>query len=61
MKLFKTVLMTTWDIGVIKLAVACIAFAIASTWPDVFAPYARVLFTLGIILGLYALSTWLKK
>jgi len=61
MKIFKTVPMTTWDIGVIKISVAFMAFAIGSTWPNIFAPYAKILFTVGILTALYALYTWVKK
>lgn len=61
MKLFKTVPMSTWDIGIIKIAVACMAFAIASTWPEIFAPYSKILFVVGIIIGLYAGYFWLNK
>jgi len=61
MKIFKTVSMSTWDIGIIKIAVACMAFAIGSTWPNIFAPYAKILFTIGILAALHALYTWTKK
>ena len=61
MKIFKNVLMSTCDIGVIKIAVAFMAVAIGSTWPEVFAPYAKVLFAIGILAALYALYGWMKK
>ncbi len=61
MKFLKTVPMSSWDIGIIKIAVACMAFAIGSTWPEIFAPYSKLLFTVGILAGLYAGYSWLKK
>lgn len=61
MKIFKNVSMSTWDIGIIKLAVGFIALAIGATWPNVFAPYAKILFVLGLLFGLYALYSWIKK
>ena len=61
MKIFKNVLMSTWEIGVIKIAVASMAVAIGSTWPNVFAPYAEIFFAIGILASLYALYIWSKK
>lgn len=61
MKIFKTSLMNTWDIGVIKLAVLLIGVAIGATWAPVFAPYALALFIIGVLIGLYALYAWMKK
>ncbi len=61
MKLFKTALMSTWDIGVLKLAVLCIGLAIGAKWATVFAPYTTALFIIGVLIGLYSLYTWAKK
>jgi len=61
MKIFKDTIMSTWDIGLIKLAVGCMGIAIGATWADIFAPYAMILFIVGILAGLYALYSWTKK
>jgi type IV secretory pathway TrbL component len=61
MQIFKTVSMSTWDIGVIKIAVACMAISIGATWPEVFAPYVKAFVVVGILAGAYALSVWIKK
>jgi len=61
MKIFKNTMMSTWDIGIVKIAVGCMALAIGATWPDIFAPYAKILFAVGVAAGLYALYVWLKK
>lgn len=61
MKIFKTVSMSTYDIGVIKLAIGFIALAVGATWPEVFAPYSKFLFVVGLGAGLYALYMWAKK
>ena len=61
MKIFKTVSMSTWDIGVIKIAVAAIAFAIGSNWPELFTPYTPILVLIGIAAGAYASYSWLRK
>ena len=61
MKIFKTVSMSTWDIGIIKLAVALMGIAIGSTWPNIFAPYAGLMFSVGILFGIYMFYIWLKK
>ena len=61
MKIFKEVLMSTWDIGIIKIAVTCMALAIGATWPEIISPYATILFVVGIIAALYSLYIWLKK
>ena len=61
MKIFKNTLMSTWDIGLIKFAVACMGIAIGATWADIFAPYALYIFAVGVIAGLFSLYTWVKK
>lgn len=61
MRLFKTVPMGTLDIGIIKLAVGCIALAIGATWADKITPYVTPLVIIGIATGLYAFSSWIKK
>jgi len=61
MKIFKDTVLSTWEIGVIKIAVACMAVAIGSIWPEVFAPYAKVLFAIGALASVYALFFWTKK
>ena len=61
MKLLKNTLMSTWDIGLIKLAVVCIGIAIGATWSNLFAPYTTLLFVVGILAGLYAGYVWMKK
>lgn len=53
--------MSTYDIGVIKLAIGFIALAVGATWPEVFAPYSKFLFVVGLGAGLYALYMWAKK
>lgn len=61
MTIFKTVQMSSWDIGVLKLAVGFIGIAIGSTWADIFAPYALIFSIIGLAAGLYAVYTWAKK
>lgn len=53
--------MSTWDIGIIKIAVACMAIAIGATWPEVLVPYVKAFVIVGILSGAYALSVWIKK
>jgi len=61
MKIFKDTMMSTWDIGLIKLAVGCIGIAIGATWPAIFAPHVTTLLVVGLLAGLYAGYAWLQK
>lgn len=61
MKIFKTVPMSTWEVGMVKFTVGSIGIAIGATWPNIFAPYATILFVAGILVGLYILYVWANK
>jgi hypothetical protein len=61
MKIFKTVPMSTWDIGILKIAVAFMAVSIGATWPEVFAPYVKFIFSAGVVAALYAMYGWMNK
>ena len=61
MEIFKTVSMSTWEIGLVKSAVGFIGIAIGATWPNIFAPYAAIIFAVGLLIGLYILYLWAKK
>ena len=61
MKIFKTVPMGTWEIGMVKFTVGTLGIAIGATWPNIFAPYTTMLFVAGILVGLYIFYAWAKK
>jgi hypothetical protein len=60
MKLFKTKMMSWWEIGIIKFCVMCFGIAIGAYWSDIFAPLALILALIGFIVGMYALYAWVK-
>lgn len=49
------------EIGLIKFSVLLVGIAIGSSWPEIFAPYALIIFVIAFVMGLYALFSWLKK
>jgi uncharacterized membrane protein len=61
MKLFKTVSMSTWEIGMVKIAVLCMGIAIGAFWSSIFTPYITVLIVTGVLVGLYAGYRWVRK
>ena len=61
MKIFKNVPMNTWEIGMVKFAVGFIGIAIGTTWADIFAPYATIMFVAGLLVGLCIVYIWAKK
>jgi len=60
MKLFKNKSMQWWDIGIIKLAVACIGVAIGAHWYPIFFTHAKMILIVGLVIGLYSLYRWLQ-
>ena len=61
MKLFKTVSLRWWEIGLIKLSVVCIGIFIGVTWQEVFAPYAMHVLMVGLVAGIAMVLVWCKK
>ena len=51
--------LANWQIGVIKLSVACLALTLACYFPSAFKPYALFL-TVGIVLAIWATVIWLR-
>jgi hypothetical protein len=52
--------LANWQIGVVKLSVACIAIALGSYFPKTFLPYGLYLVTAGIVFTIWATVIWLK-
>jgi hypothetical protein len=61
MNLFKSGTLAWWQVGILKLSVACIAIAIGANWPQIFQPLTLWLVIVGVLLGLYLVSVWYKK
>jgi hypothetical protein len=61
MKIFKTVPVNIWEIGMIKLAVACLGIAIGATWANTFASYTTLLLVVSLVVGIYTFLLWMKK
>jgi len=61
MKIFKNVPMNTWEMGMVKFSVGFIGIAIGATWPNIFAPYATIIFAAGLLVGLCIVYLWFKK
>jgi hypothetical protein len=51
---------SNFEIGLVKIAVACFSIAIGSYFADVFRPYLLLLVLAGIAMSLWATVVWLK-
>lgn len=60
MNIFKPKTVTWWQFSILKIAVGVIGIAIGSTWPEIFSPYALVFVIIGIALGIYLWTIWMK-
>jgi hypothetical protein len=61
MSLFKSKMLSWWQIGIVKFSVFCIGIAIGAYWSAVFLPYVTTLLIVGIAVGLYAVFFWIQK
>lgn len=61
MQLLKTALMRWQEIGLIKFTMLFVGIAIGSTWAEFFTPYVPIIFLVALVMGIYALFSWLKK
>jgi hypothetical protein len=56
----RKVSMTNWQIGVLKLSVACLAIAIGCYFAEFFRPYLLLLVTVGVVTSIWITVIWLK-
>jgi len=61
MNIFKSTRFTWWQMGLFKWSILFIGIAIGSTWAEVFAPYAVLLFVVGLVVSSYLGVVWLKN
>lgn len=61
MNIFKKCTLEWWEVSLLKIAVLAIGLAVGATWPEVFEPYITFLVALGLVLGIYIGSIWLKR
>lgn len=60
MNIFKSTKFTWWQLGVLKWATLFFGLAIGALWPEIFAPYAKILLGIGIVAGIYLAFVWCK-
>jgi hypothetical protein len=58
---FKTVVLTWWQVGLLKLAVASLGIAVGDNFPDAFKPWTRALLVVTVVAGLYVAAVWVKQ
>ncbi len=61
MNIFKSFTFTWKQIALLKLSVLFVGIAIGAYFSAFFAPYTLFLLIVGILIGLYIFSIWLKK
>ncbi len=61
MRIFKSVVLAWWEVGVIKLAVWCFGLAIGATFAEMIAPYVVPLLVIGAIAAVCSLVIWVRK
>lgn len=60
MNIFKSTKFTWWQLGILKWATLFFGLAIGAMWPEIFAPYAKMLLVIGVIAGIYLGFVWFK-
>ena len=61
MRIFKSVMLAWWEVGVIKLTVWCFGLAVGATFAQAVAPFVPALLVIGAICAVWALALWLRK
>lgn len=61
MQLFKSKMMTWWQVGILKMSLLSIGVAAGAHWHQAIEPYAIWLVALGIALGIYTAIGWFGK
>jgi hypothetical protein len=60
MNIFKSTRFTWWQLSILKWATLFFGLGIGALWPEVFAPYAKVLIGIGLVAGIYLAIVWVK-
>jgi hypothetical protein len=60
MNIFKSTKFTWWQLALLKWSALFFGLAFGSLMPDLFAPYAPLLFALALAVGAYLGFVWIK-
>lgn len=61
MNIFKGKILKWWQVSILKLSLLSIGIAIGAQWNNFFAPYIALLAIIGVLLGIYIASIWLRQ
>ena len=61
MQLFKSVTLTWWQVGLLKLSLLSLGVILGATWPGVFVNWREVLLVLFVVPAFYVTYVWFQQ